>query len=202
MVDNVRTPPRAAGLTDVAIVHAAREIMAESGIEGLTMRRLSAHLGVALGATYHYFPTRDALLERVAQTLYSEVELSPTASGDWAQQVKQLTIDMARVVGQYPGLAAYVVVRIDDMMPLAVNQAMAGILADAGFSVETAAVVMSALYFFGAGLSVNLAPMRSVRAFDHVDADALVGAGLDMLLEGARLLLEEDTDRGAKRARR
>jgi AcrR family transcriptional regulator len=200
MVDYVRTPPRAAGLTDAAIVHAAREILAEAGVEGLTMRRLSARLGVALGATYHYFPTRDALLGRVVQDLYSEVDLPAAESGDWAQRVKQLTIDMARVVGQYPGLAAYLMAHMDDMVPVAANQAMVGILADAGFSIESAAVVMSALYFFGTGLSANLASMRSVRRFDHVDAEALVGAGLDMLLAGARLRLETDTGRGANRA--
>jgi len=193
MVDHARTPPRAAGLTDVAIVRAAREIIAEAGVEGLTMRRLSARLGVALGATYHYFPTRDALLQRVLQDVYSEVRLPPAHGADWAEQVKQLTIDTARVVGRYPGLAAYVMAHLDDVVPAAVNRAMVRILSDAGFSLESVAVVMSALYFYGAGLAANLAPMRSVRTFDRVNAAALAEAGLDMLLAGARLRLAADT---------
>lgn len=193
MVDRVRTPPRAAGLTDAAIVHAAREILAEVGVEGLTMRRLSERLGVALGATYHYFPTRHALLRRVVQDLYAEVDLPEQESGDWAQQVKQITIDMALVVGQYPGLAAYVMAHLDDMVPAAVNQATVAILAGAGFTAESTAIVMSALYFFGTGLSANLAAMQSVRRFEHVDGEALAHAGLDLLLAGARLHLEADT---------
>jgi AcrR family transcriptional regulator len=200
VVDHVRTPPRAAGLTDVAIVRAAREIIAEAGVDGLTMRRLSARLGVALGATYHYFPTRDALLQRLLQDLYSEVDMPAGDPGDWAEQVKRLTMDTARVVGQYPGLAAYVMAHLDEVVPAAVNRAMARILADAGFSPESTAVVMSALYFYGAGVAANLVPMRSARSVDHVDVGALAEAGLDMLLAGARLRLEADLGRVTNRA--
>lgn len=200
MVDHVRTPPRAAGLTDVAIVRAAREIIAEAGVDGLTMRRLSARLGVALGATYHYFPTRDALLQRLLQDLYSEVDMPAGDPGDWAEQVKRLTMDTARVVGQYPGLAAYVMAHLDEVVPAAVNRAMARILADAGFSPESTAVVTSALYFYGAGVAANLVPMRSARSVDHVDVGALAEAGLDMLLAGARLRLEADLGRVTNRA--
>jgi len=200
VVDHVRTPPRAAGLTDVAIVRAAREIIAEAGVDGLTMRRLSARLGVALGATYHYFPTRDALLQRLLQDLYSEVDMPAGDPGDWAEQVKRLTMDTARVVGQYPGLAAYVMAHLDEVVPAAVNRAMARILADAGFSPESTAVVMSTLYFYGAGVAANLVPMRSARSVDHVDVGALAEAGLDMLLAGARLRLEADLGRVTNRA--
>ncbi|MGE3833868.1 MAG: TetR family transcriptional regulator [Acidimicrobiia bacterium] len=39
------------GLSEQAIVAAAVEILGERGVAGLTMRELSTHLGVALGAT-------------------------------------------------------------------------------------------------------------------------------------------------------
>jgi AcrR family transcriptional regulator len=54
-------------LTEAEIVRAAEGIIEESGVEGLTVRRLSARLGVASGATYHCVPTKHALLVLVAR---------------------------------------------------------------------------------------------------------------------------------------
>ena len=58
-------------MTEAMIVRAALEIIEECGVDGLTMRPLSARLDVALGATYHRVPNKHALLVLVAKDLYS-----------------------------------------------------------------------------------------------------------------------------------
>src|ERR1700722_20475670 len=69
------------GLSDREIVRAARDLIAEVGVQGLSMRRLSAKLGVALGATYHHVPPKRDLLLLVAHDLYEEVHVPE--KGTW-----------------------------------------------------------------------------------------------------------------------
>jgi AcrR family transcriptional regulator len=179
-------------LSDVVIVRAAREIIAESGVEGLTMRRLSSKLGVALGATYHHVPTKRALMKLVAADLYREVELPVDGDGDWAEQVKAMIVSTARVVGQYPGMAAYAMSQADDIFPVELNASLDRVLRDAGFSAHSIGVLMGALYFYGSGISTSLVPLREAKTIEGVDLTAIFEDGLDMLLAGARLRLERD----------
>jgi len=48
------------------ITTAALELVEERGFKGLTMRALGERLGVEAMAIYHYFPSKEALLEAVA----------------------------------------------------------------------------------------------------------------------------------------
>jgi AcrR family transcriptional regulator len=183
-------------LSDVVIVQAAREIIAESGVEGLTMRRLSSRLGVALGATYHHVPTKRALMKLVAADLYGEVELPVGGDGDWAVQVKAMIVSTARVVGQYPGMAAYAMSQADDIFPVELNASLNRVLCGAGFNPRSIGVLMGALYFYGSGISTSLVPLREAKTMEGVDVTAIFEEGLDMLLAGARLQLERDLGRG------
>jgi len=54
------------------IIAAAVELLDESGLKGLTMRALGEQLGVEAMALYHYFPSKQALLEAAG----NEVDLS------------------------------------------------------------------------------------------------------------------------------
>jgi AcrR family transcriptional regulator len=48
------------------IIAAALELVEEDGLKGLTMRALGERLSVEAMAIYHYFPSKEALLEAVA----------------------------------------------------------------------------------------------------------------------------------------
>lgn len=50
-----------------ALIEAASAIIAESGIEGLSVRDVARKVGVSPGAPFRHFPTRDALLAAVAE---------------------------------------------------------------------------------------------------------------------------------------
>ena len=193
---------RAAGteserLSDVSIVRAARGIIADVGVEGLTMRRLSAELGVALGATYHHVPTKRALMTLVVQDFFQGIEYPTPGHGDWADQVKEVMLGVTRAFGEYPGLAAYMMTHVDDAAPVALQQAIIAELGAAGFSAHTTEVVMSALYFYGIGVSATLIPLRQATVFEGVDVPGLLEEGLDMVLAGARVRLEADLARSA-----
>jgi AcrR family transcriptional regulator len=183
------TPP---GLSDREIVRAAREIIAEVGVDGLTMRLLSAKLGVALGATYHYVATKHDLLVLVGQNLYDEVTYPSSADGDWADQLRVLMLNIAETVSGYPGMGNYMITHPDFVFPAALNRFTTEMLQKAGFTEEGIMVVLTALYFYVSGMVIGSSSPASRSAFDGVDTNARFRDGLDLLLAGARLRLDAD----------
>ncbi|MBS1800083.1 MAG: TetR/AcrR family transcriptional regulator [Acidobacteria bacterium] len=56
----------AAATTAERIIAAARELLSVDGIEGVTMRRVAAEVGITPMALYRHFPNRDGLLNALA----------------------------------------------------------------------------------------------------------------------------------------
>lgn len=53
--------------SEAAIVEAARDLLAEHGLSGLSMRAVAGRVGVSATAIYRYFDSKDALIARVVQ---------------------------------------------------------------------------------------------------------------------------------------
>ena len=140
------------GLTEEAIVRAARLIVAESGTSGLTMRRLSDDLGVALGATYHHVPNRQALLRLIAKDIDRDLVLPPRDTGEWTDHVSSAVLQYAGLVGAHPGMAAEIASDTMEMIPLSLNRFLADTLRSEGFTQTDSDAVMVALFFYVGGL--------------------------------------------------
>ncbi len=54
--------------SEQAILDAARDILAERGLEHLSMRTVADRVGVSATAIYRYFPGKEALVSRVVQS--------------------------------------------------------------------------------------------------------------------------------------
>ncbi|MFN9215273.1 MAG: helix-turn-helix domain-containing protein [Gemmatimonadota bacterium] len=52
------------------ISRAAAAVIAERGLERLTLRDLAAELGVTTGALTHYFPSKDALVAHTKELVF------------------------------------------------------------------------------------------------------------------------------------
>jgi AcrR family transcriptional regulator len=194
------------GLSDRQIVEAARQIVAESGVDGLTMRRLSARLGVTLGATYRHVPTKHALLLLVAEDLYDQIAVADR--GTWSERVKQMMLDVAEVVRRHPGMASFMNVNARQSVPVKLNRVLVAILQDAGFNREGIDAVMAALFFYVTGMCASGfdpgASRRSAAARRAAVADLqdLFERGLDILLAGAEVTLEQSRPQARSGARR
>ena len=70
----------AAGLSRSRILDAAIELIDQTGLRGFTMRRLGTHVGVEAMAFYHYFSSRenvlDGVVEVVVDKLYEDPEVT------------------------------------------------------------------------------------------------------------------------------
>lgn len=174
-------------LSDVRVVAAARKIIGEDGVDGLTMRRLSNELGVTLGATYRHVPSKREVLLLVARDLYGEAQLPP--KGDWDERLKRLMIDVARTMSAHPGMATFITSNADETLPVDLNKAVVALLQDAGFSKQGIDTVVAALFFYVHGIVASGLISSRDGTMSQARIRRLVERGLDLLLAGAKVTL-------------
>lgn len=82
-----------------AIAAAARSLIVEKGFEGLRTREIAERVGINVATLHYHIPTKDALVELVAQSMKDEFmaqhELYPRA-GLNSRQLLELEIDSHR----------------------------------------------------------------------------------------------------------
>jgi AcrR family transcriptional regulator len=173
------------GLSEATIVEAAKGLLAESGVDGLTMRALSDRLGVALGATYRHVPNKHELLQLVARSLYADITHGEEES-DGLAGVKAVMLQVRRMFASYPGMASYVSAHMSDFESPAVTTMLLSPLLERGLSPHEAEELVLALVLFTAGaLLVRVDPLLEVQA------EAAYGRGIDLLLAGAVALASQ-----------
>jgi len=179
-------PARAGALSEGEILGVALEIIEEHGIDGLTMRRLSSRLGVALGATYHHVKNKHALLVLVVRSLFARVEIPPLEDPrDWAVQVREVLLSATDVFTGQAELAAYVLAHFEDTAPSEIMIRMRGMLANAGFDADATEDALSILFFYVAGTLVGGFTTMGT-AQDAREARHRFERGLDIILGGIR----------------
>lgn len=106
-----RPQTRAERLDQEVIVAAALQIAGSRGVEGLTMRTLTAELQVSVGAVYNHVRNRSELLDLVADEV---LRRSPSLRGDvedpWAAIIEH-TVGIQDLLDQYAGLDVVVIQR-------------------------------------------------------------------------------------------
>ncbi|WP_410676187.1 TetR/AcrR family transcriptional regulator [Amycolatopsis sp. cmx-4-68] len=65
------------------ITDAAIRIADVEGLEAATMRRIAVEIGAGTMSLYRYVPSRDDLIELMADRLMGEIEIAGLPSGDW-----------------------------------------------------------------------------------------------------------------------
>ena len=107
-----REAPAGAGrLNEEAVVEAALALIAERGLEGLSMRALGEKVGVEAMSLYHWFPAKERLLDAIADRLLAKVAVPPPPSAaGWrawvpavARSYRRLALSQPRA---FPVLAA------------------------------------------------------------------------------------------------
>jgi AcrR family transcriptional regulator len=88
------------------IVSAAVSFIDESGLPGLSMRRLGASLGVEAMALYRYVPGRENLLDAVVETIMDEMRDDPETidapRDGWQDFLQRLAHGVRRVALSHP----------------------------------------------------------------------------------------------------
>jgi TetR/AcrR family transcriptional regulator, tetracycline repressor protein len=187
-----RSSHAAAGLSVTAIVEEALTVVAERGVEGLTMSALAERLGVRSPSLYHHVRDKAELLDLVAREAFGTFATDRDAYDDvasvdeWIALTASGTLRLRDFYASHPGLAAVV-------------QATATPDRDRGTGTRASLVAAQIHALIRIGVSETDAreafqacarwTMAAVAAEDHVAGgpdDALFRRGLNWLLGGVR----------------
>ncbi len=104
-------PPgsRPRSLTRDEIVGTALRLIQLRGLSRLTMRAVSAELGVTPMATYYYIEDKDELLRLVADEVLSSVSSLRLEEDGWEASLQRYLMSTWESLARYPGLGAYLI---------------------------------------------------------------------------------------------
>jgi TetR/AcrR family transcriptional regulator, tetracycline repressor protein len=106
-----RRPGQRAGLTRDDVLRAAREVLAERGLVGVSMRSVAQHLDVTPNALYSHVTGKDALIDALLDETLAAVPAPAAQSHDPAQAVQQLFAASYRTLLEHPDLIPLYLVR-------------------------------------------------------------------------------------------
>lgn len=95
--------PKTASLTAETVVQTAIELIGEHGLEGFSMPKLATALDVRTPSLYHYFASRDALLEAVARSVATpDAPPAVPDGGDWTDYLIGQSVALRRAIVAHP----------------------------------------------------------------------------------------------------
>jgi TetR/AcrR family tetracycline transcriptional repressor len=146
-------------LTREHVVAEALTIIAEDGVQALTMRTLAARLGVVPGALYHHVRNKQQLQDLVLDGVLAEVDCHLDPSQPWTERIKLLAYRLREVLEDHPGVAAILKTR-DPLGPhsLALAEAFLAPLQAAGFGDREAGLAFFLLVDYTVGFAVSSPP--------------------------------------------
>jgi AcrR family transcriptional regulator len=146
-------------LTRERVVEEALAVIAQDGVEALTMRGLAARLGVVPGAVYRYVRNKQQLQDLVLDGVLAEVDVHLDLSLAWTEQLKLLAHRLRAVLEAHPGVAGILKTR-DPLGPhsLVLAEAFLGPLQTAGFGNRDAGLAFFLLVDYTIGFAVSSPP--------------------------------------------
>jgi AcrR family transcriptional regulator len=149
-------------LTRQRLVAEALAVIAQDGVQAMSMRALAARLGVVPGALYHHVGNKQQLQDLVLDGVLAEVDFHTNPSLAWTEQLKILATRLRQVLEAHPGVAGILKTR-DPLGPhsLALAEAFLSPLQTAGFADREAGLAFFLLVDYTIGFAVS-SPRTSV----------------------------------------
>lgn len=189
-------------LSREVIVQAGIELVDAGGASRLTMRALAQRLGVTATAIYYYFDSRDDVLEAVIDQVCGSIVAATPDEGPWEGRLQTLLEALVAEGFAHRSILALTITEYGKKQPvLRIHEAILAILADGGFTTESAVYVKGAVMRFCVGhlISQDVAPGLDWRdlppaefplyrsagsVHDSFDTTRAFRLGLDALLRG------------------
>ena len=88
------------------ITEAAIRIADAEGLEAATMRRIAAEIGGGAMSLYRYVPSRDDLVELMADQIMGEIDVAGMPSGDWRTDLTRYADGLRAMWLRHPWIAS------------------------------------------------------------------------------------------------
>jgi len=110
-VERTRRPGQRAGLTRAQVLAAARELLAENGLDGLTMRALAQRLGVSPNALYSHVESKTALVDAILDDVLAQVRAPDPDVEDPGTGLEAIMASTYDVLLAHPDLITFYLAR-------------------------------------------------------------------------------------------
>ncbi|TDE59663.1 TetR/AcrR family transcriptional regulator [Nonomuraea mesophila] len=87
------------------IAEAAVRIADAEGLEAATMRRIATDIGAGAMSLYRYVPSRDDLVELMADRVMGEIDIAGMPSGDWRADLTRYAEELRAMWLRHPWIA-------------------------------------------------------------------------------------------------
>ncbi|WP_043625664.1 TetR/AcrR family transcriptional regulator [Nonomuraea candida] len=193
------------------VVTGALDLLDTDGLDGLTMRKLGARLGVQAGGIYWHFKNKEALLDAMADRIVGGLTQTPLAPGPWDAQLTELAHRLRRaLLAHRDGARVVAGTHVPEPNTVRGGEHAVRILADAGFPIDRVGWVVFAVLYYVLGHTIEEQAQRAAGDWERrvatlADEDltravsSTIGAdpeerfayGLELFLDGVRLRLAE-----------
>ena len=173
-------------LTPERIYEAGLAIIDASGLDGFSMRKLGAALGVDPMAVYHHVPNKEALFHGIVREVFAGMR-TPTPSAPWRLQVSNWAHSYRAIVEAHPNLILKIVTSPDAVAVASseANEALLRALSLSGLAPEDVGRAADIVVDFvnGTALARASAEVNADEALTE-ELDQVFAFGLSVVLDG------------------
>jgi TetR/AcrR family transcriptional regulator, tetracycline repressor protein len=174
------------------------------GLEAVTIRRLATDNSVTPMALYWHFKDKDAVLDGIAEQIYSSVALPEITEQEWDVQLRATLVAVLDAIRPHPLAADLLAPRVmKSEAGLILAERVIGMLRQAGFSaqdaMQTASFLLCSIVILVTSEPGRQAPGTEEARADlqrakRAQLDSLSPKQFPHLLESARYMLECDDE--------
>ncbi|MEY9893153.1 TetR/AcrR family tetracycline transcriptional repressor [Catenulispora sp. MAP12-49] len=174
-------------LTPAVVLDAAITLLDEAGLDAFSTRKLATRLDVRVGALYWHYPSRQALLDAVAEQIVAEASAKPVPDGDWPEQAAAMIHALRDAMLAHQD-GARIIVEMDAPGPnaLAYIERLRALLAGAGMDAATATDAADVLTSYLNGYTIEEQAHKADQ--QRADADRGFAFGLNVVFAGLRTI--------------
>jgi AcrR family transcriptional regulator len=149
-------------LTREAIIRVAVELIERDGEQAISMRRIAAELRYGVMSLYNHVPSKEVLLDAVAEHVMSGFDFSPDPALDWPDQARALVRSFRALARRYPRCLNVVITRqLNTTAGLQPLEAALTTARTAGFDGETSVRIMRTFVAYALGGLINEARLTA-----------------------------------------
>jgi TetR/AcrR family transcriptional regulator, tetracycline repressor protein len=140
-----RGPRKEADLTPGRITGLALKIADEASVEQVSFRRLARELDVTPMALYTHVGGKTDLLNRMAEVVLGEIEFPADPALGWEERLRRGLESVHAMVERHPAAGALIARPLASLASMRLADRLLGILTEAGFEDEQAAVLLQVI---------------------------------------------------------
>jgi AcrR family transcriptional regulator len=176
-----RAPRRRAAkpaLSQELVVKTALDVLAQEGLDAVTMRRVAQELETGPASLYAHVANKDELAELMLDAVLSDVPVPEPDPARWEEQVKELLRQQISAMVAYPGIArvAWNIAVPVNPSSLRQGEAMLALLCTGGLDLKQATFAGDALSLYAKAYAYE----ASGWTWGEIDADDVTERGAQM----------------------